>query len=233
MVDSFQKDIESLKSLDPQDLYNFFHQTQSEVLYPQWKSHLNFLLGDLSVYQIKQLYGPKKPCVPDTYAEEVSTEVNQAREGDVLVLNQVIQFLNNPLRVFNEARTNGFHAVVVHDVPRGGSFKYQSHPEVKFFSDRIDRQSGNSFLDQIIDHASETGWRLTSDSTLDFNYSTAAQKEALVKMELSLDLIESAFGQKVSNFESIKNELERWCFYPESWVRVTGCSRWLVFKIRS
>jgi hypothetical protein len=76
------------------------------------------------------------------------------------------------------------------------------------------------------------GFEIDSDTLLDFNYTTKFQKLSIVKMEIALDLIEHKFADVVSMYDQIKPQLEEWFFCPNSWLKVKGCSRWLVLNTK-
>lgn len=232
----FQQEIESLKHLSPDDLYLEFHKIQFSVLRPQLETHFKSLIEQVSPKNVLELTGPRTPEIPKTYTLDILDQISQASKKEILFLNHVLSFMDNPIKAFQLAKDSGIKTVVVHESPKDGTFKYESYPEVKFFVERNqlsfqkrEQSAGNDFLDHVVRTVDFFGWEKVIDNRLVFEYLTEKQKLSLVKMELCLDLIEYKFGGSSSLFDQIKSELKTWFFYPGSCLKVKGCSRWMLF----
>lgn len=226
-VTCFREELEELKHLNADHLYNHFHEIQFQTLSPQWSKHLKSLVKNDS--NILEICAPRLPEVPKDFSEIVQNQIAQATDAETLFFNFSLSMIKDPYNMLDLALQTGLINIIIHDNPKDGTFQYESYPEVAFFNERNQKQqsSPNRVFDEAIRWSSNKGWRLCSDNRLDFVYSDN-NKMALCKMELALDLIYSKFDDRPSTFNNLLPELENWYLHPQAKVVVKGCSRWLV-----
>lgn len=236
-TDEYFQETDFLKSLHRDDLYQYFHKIQFEALRPHWDSHLNFIVENFHQKKITEVFGPKSPTIPETNTASLLNQIKNASAKDILVLQHVMSFIEDPLTVLAVARTHGFKTVVIHDSSRDGSFRYDCSPYVEHFQIRTrlthekhGQSEGNPALIAVIDQHPTIGYRITSDTLMTIEYKTPEQKKQAVLLELALDLIEHKFGDSPSEFTRIQEQLRPWCFDPDSWLKVSGASRFVVLS---
>lgn len=234
----FNKEIELLKSLSPNDLYQEFHRIQFEVLAPQYELHIKQIVKDWNRDKVKEIFGPRSPIVSELNTLITLNEIKSSKGKEQLLLQNVLAFIDDPIEALALARECGIKKIILQDLPKDRSFKYESIPEIEFFANRhlstyADHlNAGNPVLNNVVNHCESVGFEIESDTVLDFNYTTKFQKLSIVKMEIALDLIEHKFADVVSMYDQIKPQLEEWFFCPNSWLKVKGCSRWLVLNTK-
>jgi hypothetical protein len=231
------RELQTLQQLEPTALYSRFHQLQSSVLVPQWNSYAHALCKDFDPDKFVHLFGPQSPKLPERYDLEIHQEITQNQSQQVLVLNYVLDFVENPLETLKMAHQHGFECLLINESPKDNTFQYKSNPEISFFKQRevtsIERYklaAGNKSLETVLQGHRQTGWSLKSDTCLDFHYSTDVAKKTLVQMELALELIEGLSAAPFSQIASIQEDLLSWYSAANSSVIVKGCSRWLKLK---
>ena len=238
MKEIFKRDLQALKQLDKFDLYKEFHKIQLNVLRPQMEAHFRFLVGEIVHDRVLELFGPQSPEISESYTSEIMSKISEAREKEILFLNNALDFVSDPMKILQLAKDARFRVIVIQGFPKDSTFKYESYPKVKYFTKREKfilekhlRESGDIFFDQILGGCELFGWKVVSDSRLDFNYLTDFQKISAIKLEIGLDLIEHKFGGSPSNFDIIVEDLQPWYFHTDSFLRMKGCSRWLILNL--
>lgn len=233
----FDQNTNFLKSLQRDDLYQLFHKIQFEALSPQWTKHLKSIVENFNEKKVTEILGPKSPTVPETNTASVHTEIKSSEAKDILLLQHVMSFIDNPIEVLRLARVYGYKMVIIHDSPKDGSFRYDSLPPIEHFQIRTGlthkrhgQSEGNPPLLAVLEKHQALGYRLISDTRPVIQYKSLEQKKLAVQLELALDLIEHKFGDCKSNFDEIQTQLRSWYFYPGSDVKISGASRFIVLN---
>jgi hypothetical protein len=230
----FSNEINFLRSLNSNDLYREFHKIQSAVLAQQNERHVEQIVKDWTPDKVQEIFGPKSPEIPEQNSNNVLSEIRHSKGKEHLLLQHVLSFVDNPIEILAMAKECGFKKVIIHDSPKDGRFKYESNPEIDFFAKRHLSEyakhicGGNPAIDKILSDCHLVGYKIVADHVFDFNYVSQFEKLSLVKMEIAYDLIENKFAGLASMHDQIKSQLETWFFEPNSWLKVMGCSRWLV-----
>jgi len=235
MQSEFLEEVQLLKRLDGNALYSKFLDIEFDTLRPQWHSHFRNLIANKAHNQVKEIFGPKNPGLPELTYEEMRNEITNAQGNDVLFLNHSLSYVEETSEVLDTAQNAGFKIIVIHDAPRDGTFRHVFKPEVNFFTEQNEVMKtepsqccGNPIFENAIRWSESAKWKVAHDGRFDHTYQTDSEKLSLLKMELGYDLVKHRIYGKTSKFNELATELDAWYMQPKSIAMVEGCSRWLV-----